>query len=107
MTGVSVRSIRHYDTNGLLNSVRGLNGYRYFPDKSVAQVTQIRKFISLGFSIEEIKSFPGCMLSIVNAPLCEVTSASNQKKLAQLESEIEKLLHQRDELINLLKSATL
>ena len=102
-TGVSTRSIRHYDLNGLLDSLRGLNGYRYFSDKSVAQVLQIKKFIALGFSLEEIKSFPGCMLAIVNAKPCEATSAGNQKKLLQIENEIQKLLKQRSELVVFLK----
>ncbi len=69
-TGASVRSIRHYDEHGLLTSVRADNNYRAFPLVAVTQVRQIQRMIATGFSLDDIRSFPDCMLMIEGAMSC-------------------------------------
>lgn len=71
LTGASVRSIRHYDEHGLLTSVRASNGYRMFPEKAVTQVKQIQRMIATGFTIDDIRGFPDCMLLIEGARSCD------------------------------------
>jgi len=100
--GVSVRAIRHYDQHGLLASSRADNGYRAFQEVAVTQVRQIQRLIAAGFSLEEIRSFPTCMLLIEGAKACADISATQRKRLAILEKQIEALEKQRQRLRALL-----
>ena len=53
-TGASVRSLRHYDEQGLLDARRAANGYRVFPPAAVTRVRQIQRLIAAGFTLAEI-----------------------------------------------------
>ncbi|MBF6618258.1 MAG: MerR family transcriptional regulator [Candidimonas sp.] len=97
-TGASVRSIRHYDQHGLLASERAENGYRAFQAVAVTQVKQIQRLIATGFSLEEIRSFPDCMLLIEGAQACANITETQRKRLAMLERQIEALEKQRQRL---------
>lgn len=97
-TGVSVRAIRHYDKEGLLTASRAHNGYRQFPPQAISQVKQIQRLISTGFSLEEIRSFPDCMLLIEGAKACASMTEAQQNRLAILEQKIETLENQRQRL---------
>ncbi|HEY9318534.1 MAG TPA: MerR family transcriptional regulator [Achromobacter sp.] len=97
-TGVSVRAIRHYDQHGLLASTRAQNGYRAFEAVAVTQVKQIQRLIATGFSLEEIRSFPDCMLLIKGAKACADITDAKRKRLAILEKQIAALERQRQRL---------
>jgi MerR family copper efflux transcriptional regulator len=101
-TGVSVRSIRHYDTHRLLTSIRGSNGYRVFPVSAVTQVKQIQRFISAGFSLAEIRAFPDCMRVIEGARSCPETTDAQRKRLASIERQISDLERRRARLLKTL-----
>lgn len=101
-TGVSIRSIRHYDEQGLLASSRSENGYRAFPSVAVTQVRQIQRLIAAGFSLEEIRGFPDCMRLIEGASACPETSDTQRKRLAQLERQIADLERRRTRLRRML-----
>lgn len=105
-SGVSVRSIRHYDQHGMLASSRSGNGYRAFQPVSVNQVKQIQRLIAAGFSLEEIRSFPECMLLIEGALACPETSETQRKRLAILDRQIEMLDRQRSRLRAMLVAST-
>lgn len=87
-TGASRRSIRHYEAQGLLDSIRADNGYRYYNVAAVARVSQIQQFISAGFSLEEIRTFPECMLALEGTTPCPETLAAHRHRLASLEEQI-------------------
>lgn len=97
-TGVSVRSIRHYDRHGLLCSTRACNGYRYFPPQVVGQVRQIRQLIATGFSLAEIATFPECMRRVEGAAFCPQTRELQRKRLNRIESQIAELELRRAQL---------
>lgn len=101
-SGVSVRSIRHYDEHGLLTSIRSSNGYRAFPRAAVTQVKQIQRFISTGFSLAEIRAFPDCMRMIEGARSCTETTDAQRKRLASIERQIADLERRRARLIKTL-----
>lgn len=101
-TGVSVRSIRHYDQYGLLASTRTENGYRAFQQAAITQVKQIQRLIASGFSLDEIRSFPDCMLLIEGAKACAKITETQRKRLAMVERQIEALEHQRQRLRSML-----
>jgi DNA-binding transcriptional MerR regulator len=57
MAGVSTRTLRHYDTCGLLPPRRNsANGYRVYGQAEVDRLQQILFYRALGFSLEEIGS---------------------------------------------------
>ena len=101
-TGASVRSIRHYDDHGLLTSVRATNNYRAFPSATVAQVRQIQRMIATGFSLDDIRSFPDCMLMLEGAMSCPETSDAQRKRLADIERQIVDLERRRARLLRTL-----
>jgi MerR family transcriptional regulator, copper efflux regulator len=101
-TGASVRSIRHYDEHGLLASVRASNGYRMFPTRAVTQVKQIQRMIATGFSIDEIRGFPDCMLLIEGARSCDQISDVQRQRLEAIDRQIADLERRRLRLIKTL-----
>jgi len=104
-TGVSVRSIRHYDEHGLLASVRADNGYRRFPTAAETQVRQIQRLIGTGFSLAEIQGFPDCMRMIEGAAMCPETTPAQRKRLAEIERQIADLERRRARLLATLSEA--
>lgn len=101
-TGASVRSIRHYDEQGLLASTRAGNGYRVFPASAVTQVRQIQRLIATGFSLAEIRAFPDCMRLIEGAAMCPETTPAQRKRLAAIERQIADLERRRARLLDML-----
>lgn len=54
-TGLAASRIRFYETNGLLpKPVRSRNGYRAYPESTVATLRLIHDAQKLGFSLSEI-----------------------------------------------------
>jgi MerR family mercuric resistance operon transcriptional regulator len=59
--GVTVETIRYYETLGLLEPAprAASSGYRTFPAEALRQLRFIRRTQELGFSLEEIKELLG------------------------------------------------
>lgn len=56
MSGVSVRTLHHYDATGLLKPANhGANGYRYYEEPQLLKLQQILFYRELGFGLKEIK----------------------------------------------------
>ena len=91
-TGASVRSIRHYDEHGLLASSRADNGYRRFPAQAIAT----------GFTLDEIRGFPDCMLLIEGARSCDQISEVQRQRLDAIERQIAELERRRARLLKTL-----
>lgn len=104
-TGVSVRSLRHYEAQGLLVAGRGANGYRHFPASAVAQVRQLQRLLGAGFSLAEIRGFPDCMRLIEGALACPETSAAQRERLRMLERQIDELESRRARLLQMLRDS--
>lgn len=94
LSGASVRALRHYDAQGLLDSRRAANGYRVFPGAAVTRVRQIQRLIAAGFSLAEIRDFPNCMLAVEGAPICPEAEPARHKLLAAIETEMASLERQ-------------
>lgn len=57
LSGVSVRTLHHYDEIGLLRPTRVTDaGYRLYDDKALERLQQILLFRELAFPLKEIKS---------------------------------------------------
>ena len=85
-----------------LASVRASNGYRMFPEKAVAQVRQIQRMIATGFTIEDIRGFPDCMLLIEGARSCDQITDVERQRLAAIDRQIADLERRRTRLIKTL-----
>jgi MerR family transcriptional regulator, copper efflux regulator len=94
-TGASVRSLRHYDEQGLLDARRAANGYRVFPPGAVTRVRQIQRLIAAGFTLAEIRGFPNCMLAVEGAAMCAETAPAQHKLLGAIEAEMGELERRR------------
>lgn len=90
LTGVSVRSLRHYEKTGLLTSSRDGNGYREYSPLAVETVKTIVFYLRLGLSTEEIAGFLHCVLKSREAFCREVVPVYRQK-LEELTRQIELL----------------
>jgi DNA-binding transcriptional MerR regulator len=54
-TGASVRSLRHYEDEGVLTSERGHNGYRRFASDAVERVELVRTLLSAGLCMKGVR----------------------------------------------------
>ncbi|MEM9771700.1 MAG: heavy metal-responsive transcriptional regulator [Cyanobacteria bacterium P01_D01_bin.73] len=85
-TGVTVGTLRYYETLGLIQSQRGDNGYRFYASEMVHQVQFIKQAQTLGFSLEDI----GEILTVHqrgDVP-CGFVQALLQDKIQQLDQQI-------------------
>jgi DNA-binding transcriptional MerR regulator len=58
LTGVSVRTLHHYDEIGLLcPSRRSESGYRLYERSDIVRLGQIKSLRHMGFSLEEVRTF--------------------------------------------------
>jgi DNA-binding transcriptional MerR regulator len=60
-TGVSERSLRHYEEKGLLISKRLTNGYRDFDETMIEKVELIQMYLQLGLNLEEASRMLRCL----------------------------------------------
>ncbi|MDN5724971.1 MAG: MerR family transcriptional regulator [Propionibacteriales bacterium] len=58
--GVSARSLRYYEQQGLLRSERLMNGYRDYDEDAVVVVRQIRALMDAGFGSKDIAVLLPC-----------------------------------------------
>jgi DNA-binding transcriptional MerR regulator len=56
-TGVTTRTLRHYEAEGLLDSQRSGNGYRLYADAAVLRVNNIRELLAIGFTVGDVRAF--------------------------------------------------
>jgi DNA-binding transcriptional MerR regulator len=90
LTGVSIRSLRYYESQGLLAPHRLDNGYREYHNLAVEQVQTIRFYLQLGLSTEQISSFLHCVLMNEEA-FCQEVLPIYLKKLSELDEQIHQL----------------
>jgi DNA-binding transcriptional MerR regulator len=97
--GVSTRSVRYYEQQGLVPARRGPNGYREFDEADLAVVAQIRRLLGTGFSLADTRPFVDCLRSgEPSGDSCPESVLTYQRKLAELDHEIAALVARRSEL---------
>jgi DNA-binding transcriptional MerR regulator len=94
-TGLSLRTIRHYDEVGLLPATaRTDGGFRVYSEEDYERLTVIKQMKPLGFSLEEMAE----ILAILSAG----PAADESARLSDL---LEKAVHQRDKMARNLAQA--
>ncbi len=86
-TGVSVRSLRYYERQGLLTPLREANGYREYSLLAIETVETIKLYLNLGLSKEEIAGFLHCVLKNKEA-FCAEVMPLYRSKLEEIERQI-------------------
>jgi DNA-binding transcriptional MerR regulator len=96
-TGVSARSLRYYEEQGLLAPERSGNGYRVFDDADVVVTQQIRGLIEAGFGTEIIAQLLPCARGTApEIELCPSVVAAMTRVLAEIEERHRDLGRRRD-----------
>jgi DNA-binding transcriptional MerR regulator len=93
-TGVSVRSLRYYEEQGLLTSLRSPRGHRRYLESQVERINFIQRLFSAGLSSRTIVDLLPC----VDAPSEEASEASLERMLQErdrLDRHIEDLISTR------------
>lgn len=86
-TGVSIRSLRYYEEQGLLAPARHQNGYREYSPLAEEQVRTIKFYLSLGLTTEQIAGFLQCVL-INKEAFCNEVLPIYEQKLEEIDEQI-------------------
>jgi DNA-binding transcriptional MerR regulator len=90
--GVSTRTLRYYESRGLLPTRRGVNGYRVYDDGDLRLVEQIRTLQDVGFGLEETRPFVECLRAgHPTGDSCPASLEVYRGKLAELDTLIDEL----------------
>lgn len=99
--GVSVRSLRYYEEQGLLTSLRSPRGHRRYGESQVERIILIQRLFAAGLSSRTIVDLLPC----VDSPSGDTSEAALERmryERDRLDRHIESLIHTRgmlDELI--------
>jgi DNA-binding transcriptional MerR regulator len=97
--GVSTRTLRYYETLGLLPARRTSNGYRDYDETDLAAVREIRSLIDLGFSLDETRPFLDCLRAgNAVAGSCPDSLAVYRRKLDEVDAYLQRLTRIRADL---------
>ena len=97
--GTSPRTLRYYETHGLVRARRSANGYRVYDDAEIDVVHQIRKLLAVGFSLDDIRPFVACLRAgNATGHVCPDSVAVLRRKLAEVETYLDQLAGVRDRL---------
>ena len=99
-TGLTSKAIRFYEEKGLVTPpLRGDNGYRYYAQKHLDELTLLRQARQVGFNLEEC----GELVNLFNDPARHSADvkARTLQKVAEIERHIVELQAMRDQLLTL------
>jgi len=86
-TGVSERSLRYYEAQGLLAAERTAGGHRDFPEAAVDRVIRIQELFAAGLHSGRIGQLLPCMRDADGGP----SEAATPKLVADLAAERERI----------------
>ncbi|MET8828068.1 MerR family transcriptional regulator [Streptomyces sp. NPDC004610] len=92
-TGVSARSLRYYEQQGLLRPERRASGYREFDESDVAAVRRVRILLAAGLNTDLIREVLPCMAEegAILAPTCEEMAQDLRQEAERLSRSIAQL----------------
>ena len=89
ISGVSVKTLHHYDKIGLLSPLKAANGYRIYSEADLERLQIILFYKYLGFSLKEI---------------AELLSQKEQELLPHLHKQLQFLQQEREHLDTLIST---
>ncbi|MCY7324819.1 MAG: MerR family transcriptional regulator [Microbacteriaceae bacterium] len=109
-TGLSLRTIRHYDDVGLLKaSGRTEGGFRLYSHDDLARLMLIRRMKPLGFSLEEMTDLLGVIDTLqASAPRSDTLEVRSRldrfiDQAVERRQTLERQLEMADEFLDLLR----
>ncbi|MCI3243258.1 MULTISPECIES: MerR family transcriptional regulator [Streptomyces] len=90
--GTTTRTLRYYESRGLLPARRGTNGYRSYDEGDLKLLRQIRTLQDFGFDLEETRPFVECLRAgHPQGDSCPASLAVYRRKLDELDALIGEL----------------
>lgn len=90
--GTTTRTLRYYESRGLLAARRTENGYRTYDEDDLRLLRQIRTLQEFGFELEETRPFVDCLRAGHPAgDSCPASLDVYRRKLAELDGLVEQL----------------
>jgi len=102
-TGVSPRSLRYYEEQGLLTSARSDAGQRHYSDSEVERVSLIRQLFAAGMSSRVIASVLPCVDIPSDPDITESAFVTMTRERDRIDADIAHLIETRDALDVLIK----
>jgi DNA-binding transcriptional MerR regulator len=90
-TGVSERSLRYYEKQGLLTAERTLGGHRDYPDGAVDRVILIQELFAAGLHSKKIVQLLPCMRDADGGP-SEIATARLVNDLVAERDRIDRMM---------------
>ncbi|MER7571084.1 MerR family transcriptional regulator [Streptomyces sp. NPDC126514] len=90
--GTTTRTLRYYESRGLLPARRTGNGYRTYDESHLRLLRQIRTLQDFGFDLEETRPFVECLRAgHPEGDACPASLAVYRRKLDELDALIGEL----------------
>ncbi|MEU4267141.1 MerR family transcriptional regulator [Streptomyces sp. NPDC026092] len=90
--GTTTRTLRYYESRGLLAARRTENGYRTYDEGDLRLLRQIRTLQDFGFELEETRPFVECLRAGHPAgDACPASLDVYRRKLAELDALVDQL----------------
>ncbi|MGW7271596.1 MerR family transcriptional regulator [Streptomyces sp. NPDC054864] len=96
--GTTTRTLRYYESRGLLPARRSGNGYRTYDEDDVRLLEQIRTLQDFGFDLEETRPFVECLRSgHPEGDSCPASLDVYRRKIGELDALISELSAVREQ----------
>ncbi|MFE9026754.1 MerR family transcriptional regulator [Streptomyces iakyrus] len=106
--GTTTRTLRYYESRGLLPARRSGNGYRTYDDSDLRLLRQIKTLQDFGFDLEETRPFVECLRAgHPEGDSCPASLAVYRRKLGELDALIGQLSSVRETVARQLARAEL
>jgi DNA-binding transcriptional MerR regulator len=97
--GTTSRTLRYYETHGLLQAGRSANGYRTYDESELRVVREIRSLLAIGFGLTDIRPFVDCLREgHATGDACPDSVAALRRKLAEVDACMAELAEVRQQL---------
>ncbi|MFF8724859.1 MerR family transcriptional regulator [Streptomyces sp. NPDC015171] len=104
--GTTTRTLRYYESRGLLPARRDGNGHRTYDDSDLRLLLQIRTLQDFGFDLEETRPFVECLRAgHPEGDACPASRVVYRRKLAELDALIGQLSTVRETVAERLERA--
>ncbi|OZF36505.1 MerR family transcriptional regulator [Rhodococcus sp. 14-2483-1-1] len=108
-TGVSERSLRYYEQQGLLTSDRSPSGQRIYSEWAVDRVVHIQHLFAAGVGSKTVSALLPCMRDVDGRPSANATEKLSEvltTERARVDEAIRNLQRSRDTLDEIIDAAT-
>jgi DNA-binding transcriptional MerR regulator len=104
--GVTIKTVRYYESLGLLSVARAANGYRDYDDSQVELVREIHSLGELGIRVDQSRPFLDCLVAgNEHGDDCAESLDAYRSTIDVLDRRIEELSAHRDALLHRLTAA--